>query len=271
MSPPLYDYQLKRRGSILGLPLDGLNIHEIIDILDMSLQKRRAVALSGDGAISENELSHIVTLNPEIAWAAYNDPLLFRAVCSAELVIPDGIGVYLAAKLRGEQIPQRVTGFDLMQRLLELAAIKGYRVFLLGASPGVAEEAATAALQRLPSLQIVGTADGYFREIDEPDLLERIASLDVDMLFCALGAPRPAEPWIYRNRENLPVGLAMGVGGSFNVMAGRIRRAPRWMQRAGLEWLFRVILEPRRLLRIAVFPRFVLTALTYKENDQTEY
>jgi len=239
---------------------------EVVDVISMHLQKRRA---SRAGAYEEplQQSKHIVTLNPEIAWTAYkNDPTLHSAITAADLIVPDGIGIVLAARLRGKRIPQRVTGFDLMQRLLHLAARDSYSVFLLGAAPGVAEQAAKAAVRSNPGLKIAGFADGYFKPEEEDALLQRIASLKVDMLFCALGAPRPAEPWIYKNRQNLGVGWAMGVGGSFNIMAGHIKRAPVWMQKMGLEWLHRVIREPRRLKRIAVIPGFMLSALLYKDK-----
>ena len=243
-----------RRIQLLGLPVDGLTMDEAVSYLKERLEAWR---LHPQFGLS----SHIVTINPEIGWAAVGDPAISSAIAQAALVVPDGVGILLAARLRGFHLPARVAGFDLMQKLLELAATCGYRVFFLGAAPGVAAEAATAAKRRNKGLQIVGSADGYFREVSEEELVQHIASLQVDILFCALGHPRPAEAWIRKHLQELQVGLAMGVGGSFNVLAGRVTRAPDVMQRLGLEWLYRVYKEPQRLKRLQAIPRYLWRVL----------
>lgn len=293
MKITLPTYQQRRRSYLLDLPLDGLTQEETKDIAEMHLLRRhrqgllrwmwaeqqrklqQGPACAEDSSLNDPTISgeperfypcHIVTLNPEIAWAAQRDPAYAKAIEEAGLVVPDGIGVVLAARLKGLAIPERVAGYDLLQKLLVLAAAKEYRVFMLGAAPGVAERAAVLAEAAYPGLDVVGTADGYFKSDEEGDLIERISALNCDMLFCALGPPRPAEIWINAHLAELNVGIAMGVGGSFDVMTGKVTRAPLWMQRLGLEWLHRVIQEPRRIRRLMVIPKFMLAVIFGKKK-----
>ena len=242
------------REQLLGLPLDGLTMAEAVHWCATELARQQQPDC-------QRVTAQIVTLNPEIAWAAEQDPRMRTAITEASLVVPDGMGVVLAARLKGQAVPQRVAGFDLMQHLLALAADRGYRVFFLGALPGVAQKAAAAASSQHPGLQVVGTADGYFTTADESACLQRIAELQIDLLFCALGPPRPAETWIHDHRQELAVGLAMGVGGSFNIMAGESSRAPYWMQRFGLEWFYRLLKDPKRWRRLMVIPRYLWLVL----------
>ena len=250
---------------LAGVPIDALTMQQAVAYLGHSiayyrLQRRQEFESAGELQQTSWEMKpsvHVVTINPEIGWAAQEDAPLKRAICEAGLVVPDGIGVVLAGRLKGERMPERVAGFDLMQHLLLVAADKGYSVFFLGAAPGVAEEAIATAVQRHPTLQVVGCADGYFKDEDEAALVQRINEARPDMLFCALGPPRPAETWINRLLPKLDVALAMGVGGSFNVMAGRVLRAPQWMQAMGLEWLYRTLREPKRIGRLRAIPLFM--------------
>ena len=240
---------------LLDLPIDDYTMEQALTFIENKLTSRK-------NATAEKHhlnlpLIQVVTINPEIAWKATQNADLREAINEADLVVPDGIGVVIAAKLKGFALPERVAGFDLMQHLLALAAEKGYRVYLLGAAPGVAQQAAAVACTKYPRLQIVGCSDGYFDAVREHELIQEIAQADVDLLFCALGPPRPAEQWIKRHKTVLSVGLAMGVGGSFNVMAGHEARAPIWMQRLGLEWLHRVIADPKRFGRLAAIPKFL--------------
>ena len=164
------------------------------------------------------------------------------------------------ARVLGLPVTERVSGVDLMERICERAAERKYSVYLLGARPGVAGAAAQALEARCPGLRIVGAHHGYFTPEQEPEVVTAIAQAQPDILFVAFGAPKQ-EKWIRQHLAELQVPVAIGVGGSFDVFAGRVRRAPRWMQRAGLEWLHRVLREPSRLPRVWALPRLVWMTL----------
>jgi N-acetylglucosaminyldiphosphoundecaprenol N-acetyl-beta-D-mannosaminyltransferase len=153
-----------------------------------------------------------------------------------------------------------VSGIDLVERICARASEKSYSVYLLGAMPGVAEEAARVLASRCAGLKIAGTQHGYFSEAEEPEVVRRIAEAKPDIIFVALGAPRQ-EKWIRRHMAEIQAPVAIGVGGSFDVLAGRVPRAPQWMQRAGLEWLYRLLREPTRLPRMWALPRLMWMTL----------
>ncbi|MCF8012310.1 MAG: WecB/TagA/CpsF family glycosyltransferase [Clostridiales bacterium] len=202
---------------------------------------------------------HVVTLNPEYLYRAQFEPGLLDLVNSADLVTPDGEGIVWACRVALRPVPERVTGIDIMLRLSRRASEEGWRVFLLGASPGVAEDAARGLEQRFPGLQVAGTYHGYFKDDEEEEVLETIKKACPHIIFAALGAPRQ-ENWINRYLEQLNC-LAMGVGGSFDVLAGKVPRAPFWIQRVKVEWLYRMVQEPSRCKRVAVLPRFAWLVL----------
>lgn len=206
----------------------------------------------------------VATPNPEIVMAAREDRTLRHALARADLAIPDGGGLLLAARLWGRPLREQVRGSDLTNRLLELAVGRGWRVFLLGGAPGVANTAAVRIKERWPGVRIVGTYAG--RADAEHDAATRgavAAAGRVDVLLVAYGASRQ-EGWMVRNLPGLDVGVALGVGGTLDFLAGRVPRAPRWVRRARLEWLFRLIRQPwrwRRQLRAArYFPLVALRA-----------
>jgi N-acetylglucosaminyldiphosphoundecaprenol N-acetyl-beta-D-mannosaminyltransferase len=184
-------------------------------------------------------------VNAAIVVAARKDRDLRRALLGCDIVSADGMSVVLASRLLGCPLPERVTGIDLFLALLQAAAERGDSVYLLGAEPAVVDRAAAAIRARLPGLRIAGWHHGYFWD-DEPAMVRAIRESGANMLFVGITSPKK-ERFIHQWREQLGVRLAMGVGGSFDVLAGKTRRSPRWMQRAGLEWLFRLLLEPRRL------------------------
>lgn len=198
----------------------------------------------------------VVTPNPEIVMAAGEDGELRHALARADLAIPDGGGLLLAARLWGQPLRAQVRGSDLTTRLLAEAAARGWRVFLLGGAPGVAAEAAARLTDRWPALRIVGTDAGRADEAHDEATRGALAVAGrVDLLLVAFGAPRQ-ERWLARNVPTLDVGVALGVGGTLDFLAGRVRRAPRLVRRARLEWLFRLIVQPwrwRRQLRAARF------------------
>ncbi|MGE5654711.1 MAG: WecB/TagA/CpsF family glycosyltransferase [Bacillota bacterium] len=235
---------MSKQVNVLGYKVDNVTMDEALQRVEQYIQKRQP--------------RHVVTINPEIIMSAETNDELHRALKKADLVVPDGSGVVWAARYTGQPLPERVAGYDLMQRMLALAAEKRYRVFLLGAAPGVAKQVALKITELYPGCTICGTQDGYFKDDEEAALIETIAQSGADMLFCALGPPRPAEIWIQRHMSSLNVPVSMGVGGSFNVMAGIVKRAPVWMQKVNLEWLHRALSDPKRIKRLAALPRFVM-------------
>lgn len=204
----------------------------------------------------------IVTSDASGLMAAQDDEELRRIVNEADLVTADGAGVILSARLLNMPLDVRVSGCDMVGEICRVAAKLGRSVYLLGAAPGVAEKAAASLQQMAPGLTIAGCRDGYFTPEDEPDIIADIAARRPGALFVALGIPRQ-EKWIKAHMPQLGVPVCIGVGGSFDVISGLKKRAPRWMQRTGTEWLYRVCKEPSRLPRLTALPRIVLMTFAY--------
>ena len=212
----------------------------------------------------------VATPNPEIVMAARDDRGLRHALAQADLAIPDGGGLLLAAWLWGRPFRVQVRGSDLTNRLLPLAATRGWRVFLLGGGPGVAEAAAAAIKERWPDLRIVGTHAGLADAAHDAATRGAVAAAGrVDLLLVAYGASRQ-EQWMVRNLPTLDVGVALGVGGTLDFLSGRVRRAPAWIRRIGLEWLYRLAIQPwrwRRQLRAArYFPLIAVRAARERQR-----
>jgi N-acetylglucosaminyldiphosphoundecaprenol N-acetyl-beta-D-mannosaminyltransferase len=215
----------------------------------------------------------VVTVNTEFAMAARQNSGFRQTINGAALVVADGIGIVWATYLGKKHVPGRITGIDTVAALAKRCATSGYRLYLLGAAPGVAEQAAARLQAIAPGLAIAGTYAGSPAPEEEDAILERIQAADVDVLCVAYGAPAQ-ELWISRNLSRLPVAVAMGVGGAFDFLSGRQRRAPRIMQRVGLEWLYRLYREPWRWKRMLAIPRFMLYVLlkghTSRQIDKGE-
>lgn len=218
---------------ILGCGVDPLRHEEVLRwCFDTCLGHQRARILLTANA------SHLVAMQ--------DDAELREAAMAADMVTPDGMSLVWAGRLLGNDIPERVTGIDLLEALLRGASAKGLRVFLLGAKPAVMEKFIAHCRASYPGLEIAGWRDGYFTEAEHPEVIRDIAESRADMLF--LGMPSPfKDVWCERHRDEFGVKLIMGVGGAFDVLAGQVPRAPRWMQIAGLEWAWRLWLEPKRL------------------------
>ncbi len=214
--------------------------------------------------MTEPRLHQIATTNPEFVMAAQEDEAFRQLLWKADLCIPDGVGLLYAGRWLRRPLPQRVPGSELIYHLAALAAHNGWRLFLLGAAPGVAQEAATILQQQNPGLIIAGTYAGSPDPAENEAIVQRINSSQADILFVAYGAPRQ-DKWIARNKEALTsVRLAMGVGGSLDFVTGRAVRAPRWLQKLGLEWLYRLSREPWRWRRMLALPRFAWHVLWKK-------
>lgn len=235
--------------NILGIDVSNLNYDEL------------AASLIND--INNKRKAFIVAINPEKIMKAQKDRSLRELLNKATYQIPDGIGVILASKMMDGNIRTRVTGIDSMLKLCEVAAEHGKTVFLYGAKPGVAEKAKKELEKKYPGLQIVGVMDGY--EKDQSKIKNAINTSKPDILFVALGSPRQ-ENWIINNMDNLHPYVYQGVGGSFDVISGNLKRAPESFQKLGLEWLYRLIKEPWRWKRQLVLFKFLIHVLVKKKN-----
>ncbi len=213
-----------------------------------------------DEFVAERSPHMVVTSDSPSIVRTRDDPEYQEIVREADMVTADGRGVVWMARVLGLPMTERVSGVDLVERICERAAERKYRVYLLGARPGVAEEVARALESRYAGLQVAGVHHGYFAPDEEPSVVRGIAEAKPDILFVAFGAPKQ-EKWIRRHLAELQAPVAIGVGGSFDVIAGRAPRAPQWMQRMGLEWVYRVIREPSRLPRALAVPRLMWITL----------
>lgn len=211
--------------------------------------------------IDDKKKSLVVAINPEKLMKAKDDPELKALLNRAEFQIPDGIGVIIASKLQKGNITSRVTGVDMMDRIVREAARTQKSIFLYGAKPGIADKAANKLIETYPELIVAGTQDGY--EKDNDKVIETINQAQPDILFVAMGSPKQ-EQWIEQHREELHPILYQGVGGSFDVLAGNVKRAPAVFQRFGAEWLYRLLKEPSRLKRQMNLPKFLFVVFTRK-------
>lgn len=209
--------------------------------------------------IEARQLTHVVTANPEIVMAAKRNEA-FRQMLERAFVVPDGIGIIYAAKWLHLPLGERIPGIELLEALMRKADEKQWKVYLLGASPEVNRKAAERLAARYPQARIVGHRDGYFRREEEAEIVREIAALSPDLVFVAMGAPRQDE-WIATHQQALGVPVMMGVGGSLDVIAGKVKRAPQLWQRLHLEWLYRLLSQPSRWKRQLDIPRFVMTVL----------
>ena len=234
---------MTRRIDVLGCP---------IDVVDMEQALARC-----DDFISERGFAQHMAINAAKIVAMRDDPQLHGVIARCHLVTADGQAIVWAAKLLGRSLPERVAGIDLMNALLARAEERGYRVFILGAEQDVLETAVGEIRKRHPRLALAGYRNGYFGREEEADVADEIRGARADILFVAMSSPRK-EYFLGDHGPTLGVPFVMGVGGAIDVTAGKTRRAPVWMQRTGLEWLYRLLQEPRRM-----FKRYATTNLRF--------
>jgi N-acetylglucosaminyldiphosphoundecaprenol N-acetyl-beta-D-mannosaminyltransferase len=234
---------------ILGIPIHQLTQEELLGLL----RERRKMGLT----------TWLVTANAELVVRAGDNPALAEALHQADVVVADGSGVVWAAGTLGGFLPERLPGIEIAEELIKWAAKEGLTVYFLGAEPGVAESAIERLCAENPGLLVAGYHHGYFADSEEQRIIETITGLKPDILLVALGAPRQ-ELWLDRNMGHLGVPLAVGVGGSFDVWAGRVKRAPAWTGDLGLEWLYRLVTQPWRARRMLALPRFVYRVIKAK-------
>jgi len=237
-------------------------LNVMIDVVTM-----KEAVLRVEEFIDAQEPHLVVTPNAEMIMMANEDECLARIINNADLVVPDGAGVVWAARYNDDVMPERVAGYDLVQNLLIVAATKKYRIYMLGGAPDIVDKAKLVAEERYPGVQIVGTRHGFFTKNDEPEIVRNIKICRPDILLVALGVPRQ-EKWLSEYNTQIKAPVAIGVGGTFDVMAGTVRRAPLWMQNANLEWLYRLISEPKRAIRMLALPHFVMRVIISKNKQK---
>ena len=228
--------------NILGVKVDKVNVSEasgkIIEFIE-----------SGDKGRS------VFTPNSEIIMMAYRDEKFRDLLNSSDLLTADGIGVVYASKIVKNPIKERAAGYDIACDTLDKLSKKGGSVYLFGSKPGVAEKAGETITRKYPGIKIAGYSDGYFNEEKEQTIIENIQRANPDLLFVCLGAPKQ-EKWIAEHKSNLNAGVCLGIGGSLDVFAGTVKRAPEFFTKHGIEWLYRLMKQPSRFVRMLDLPRF---------------
>ncbi len=247
----------QNRIQVRGVFFDNVTLDEAAHLL-------RAAARENRSGVS------VFTPNSEIVQICLEDPSMREIINGGGMVVPDGIGVVKAARILGTPLKEKVAGVDLGRRVIAFAAEEGYPVALVGGKPGVAEDAASALRAAHPGLNICLTEDGYFKKEGEENeaVLCRIRESGARIVFVCFGAPAQ-EKWIAQNRDKLPgVNLLLGLGGSLDVYSGHVKRAPAIFVRLGLEWLYRLLKEPKRIGRMMSLPKFYFGTWKYKLFDK---
>lgn len=239
------------RARVMGLPLDPLSVDATV---------RQVERLIDTGGVHQH-----VVLNASKVVQAQHDDALKSAIEGCDIVNADGMSVVWAGRLLGVSVPERVAGIDLMELLLDRAAARGWTVYFLGARQEVVDRVVAIETGRHPGLKVAGCRNGYWTPAEEDSVVAQVTLAAPTMLFVAMPSPQK-EQFLARHKDVLQVPFVMGVGGSFDIVAGVTRRAPRWMQRTGLEWAFRLKEEPRRMARRYILGNSKFIALVAKER-----
>ncbi|MFJ7697864.1 WecB/TagA/CpsF family glycosyltransferase [Lysinibacillus fusiformis] len=241
-----------RHVTIMGVPFLHISQQGFVDLLV--------------NRIEQQEKTFVVTANPEVVMQANENPTVKGYLNQATYICADGIGVVKAAQILGDSLPERVTGYDTMVKLLEVGQQKHFKVYLLGAQKETIEKTIANIHKDYPNVEVVGYHDGFF-DWNTNHIADDIAALQPDLVFVALGVPRQ-EKWITENLDKFSKGVFIGVGGSFDVIAGTVKRAPVIWQKLNLEWLYRLLRQPSRFIRMLVLPRFALKVFSLKLRGQ---
>lgn len=236
---------------IFGIPFSRMNMKDTVSYLEE--------------AVRSGQTHQIVTGNPIMVMAALDNPEYMKVMKSAELVVPDGAGVVWAANYCGTPVAERVAGFDLLHELMRVGETYRWKVYLLGSTPEVIQETASRLQKQYPGVVICGYRDGFFGADQDEEVIAQIREAAPDLLFVARGADNQ-EPWIGAHKHRLGVPVIMGVGGSFDVISGKSKRAPVAFQKMRAEWLYRLLREPTRAKRMAALPKFAIKVMREKEN-----
>ncbi len=241
--------------------------YKTINILGVDIDKvtEKEALAAFEGFLEGEHCSQIVTLNPEMIIEAQKNKEFYDLLLDSELVFPDGIGLVYASKIKHQPLEERVTGIDFSRKALELLAEKKATAFFLGAKPGIAEAAAKKLEAEIPGLKVVGARDGYFKPEEEVSIIEKINASGADFLCLALGSPKQ-EFFAHKYKDQLKCKVAIGIGGSFDVWSGTLKRAPKFYIDNNIEWLYRLIQEPSRIGRMVKLPLFLLKVAMHKEK-----
>ncbi len=236
---------------IFGIPVSRMGMRDTVRYLTDAVLRRQP--------------HQVVTINPIMVMDALKNPGYMAMMKQADLIVPDGAGVVWAASYTGQPVAERVAGFDLMHELLREGEKHGWKAYFLGAAPGVIEQAVQRLQQMYPGIRVAGYRDGFFGPEQDDEVIADIRDAEPDLLFVARSASNQ-DTWIgqYRSRLNVPV--MMGVGGSFDIIAGKLKRAPYLFRKLRLEWLYRLLQEPWRYKRMLALPQFVVKVIREKEN-----
>ena len=238
-----------KRFKIMNTYVNAISMEETISEIEKIIEKKKPT-------------QHVV-INASKVNLMEKDPKLRKIVNSCPLINADGASIVWAAKRLGIPLKERVTGCDLFQKLVVVAEKKGYKIYLFGAKEEVVKKVKAIFEEKYPDIQIVGYRTGYFTEADEPEIVKDMAESGADMMFVAFSSPKK-EYWVNKYIKQLNIPFVMGVGGSFDIVAGVTERAPKWWQDHGLEWLYRFIQEPRRMWKRYIIGNAKFVALTYK-------
>ncbi|RKN87028.1 WecB/TagA/CpsF family glycosyltransferase [Paenibacillus ginsengarvi] len=244
---------MNQYAKVMGIPFPKITLDRTVELLSQVIEQKRP------------ELFHVITVNPEITMACQKDESLRSIVDEAGLITADGIGIVMVSRIRGGGIPERVTGYDTLLRLLHNGNEKGWSFYFLGADAATNEKCCDVISVKYPNVNIAGRHHGYFTPDNEGAIVEEIAGLKPDVLVVALGAPY-AERWIHQYKGRLGAKIAIGVGGSLDVIAGKVKETPDVWKRLNIEWLYRLLRQPSRWRRQLVLPRFAVRALLFREK-----
>jgi len=237
--------------SLYGVPFSKMDMQETVAYLAEAIESKRP--------------QRVITGNPIMLMVGLENPSFHHTLATADLVVPDGSGVVWAARRLRQPVKERVAGFDLMHELLKEGNLRGWKAYLLGATAEVIEAAQEKLKARFPGVRFVGCRDGYFTDKEDGSVVAAIREANPDLLFVARSTMNQ-EPWIEKYQSVLGVPVVMGVGGSFDVVSGKLKRAPAIFRKAGMEWLYRLLQEPSRFKRMLVLPRFALKVI--KDGDK---
>ena len=239
------------RINICNVPVDALTMQQTIDLIDNSIRDNKSI--------------HHVVINAVKVVNAQKDINLKESIINCDIINADGQGIVWASRLLNKPLPERVAGIDLMEKLVELAAKKKYRIFFLGAKEEIVSKVVKIYSDKFGDEIIAGYRNGYFKEEEEKEIAQQIAGSNANILFVAMSSPKK-EIFLNTHKNLIQTPFIMGVGGSFDVVAGFVKRAPTWMQNWGLEWFFRTIQEPGRMWKRYLFGNSTFIYLVFKEK-----
>ena len=237
---------------------------EKVDILDIPFVNIKFDEMVKETVkkLNESKKTFIVTANPEIVMYAKRNDLYKQNLLVADYIVPDGFGILLGSKILGSPLEERVTGFDLTMKLLSLAVNNGWSVYLLGGTEDTNKKAASNMLIKFPGIKLAGRHHGYFED-NEEKIVEEVRASGADIVLVAMGFPKQ-EQWISSHLRLFDKGIFIGVGGTIDVLAGTVKRAPLFWRKSNLEWLYRLIKQPSRWKRMLFLPLFVLDVVKSK-------